>query len=89
MIPPTEPLPLPQISGWVKIHSTSPQILAHDPTNITAKDLALTIEPSVLNILIPQIQINSRVWISGTILRTDPKFLFITVTKIAYHPPAS
>jgi hypothetical protein len=47
-----------------------------------AKDLALIIEPVILNIFIPQIQINSRVWISGTIHRTDLKFIFINVSSI-------
>ncbi|KAA1070879.1 hypothetical protein PGT21_026401 [Puccinia graminis f. sp. tritici] len=47
MIPPTESFPLPQISAWVKIHSTSPQVLAHEPTNIKAQDWFLTIEPKM------------------------------------------
>jgi hypothetical protein len=88
------------ISGWVKIHSITPHIIAHDPNNLTIcpphffvfqylaeinsppfqhLDMVLQIDPTVLNRVIPQLQITSWIWISGLIAGSDNRFTYVSV----------
>ncbi|KAA1069336.1 hypothetical protein PGT21_021483 [Puccinia graminis f. sp. tritici] len=83
------PLPqtLPQISGWVKIHSVSPQLRAHDPTQPNLPDFVLSVDDSVLNRMNPQLQITSRIWLTGTVTRYQNHLIYLTVQHLSYSSP--
>ncbi|KAA1087314.1 hypothetical protein PGT21_028566 [Puccinia graminis f. sp. tritici] len=87
MLPPTEAHNLPQISGWVKIHSLSPHVCAHDTTQINDKDFLLSIIDSDLKRLNPELQITSHIWINAFITRSDSKFIYLTVKHLSYNAP--
>ncbi|KAA1087197.1 hypothetical protein PGT21_025076 [Puccinia graminis f. sp. tritici] len=84
---PTHALQLPQISGWIKIHSVISEVQGHVPTNPSSKHFVLSINDIVLKRLNPELQINSRIWINGTITRTDSKFIYVDVSTLSYSAP--
>ncbi|KAA1114732.1 hypothetical protein PGT21_020491 [Puccinia graminis f. sp. tritici] len=86
--PPIDCFPAPQIFGWLEIHSISPQIIAHDPSQHSSQDMVLFMDKTNLNCLTQQIQITSQIWISGLIVRSDPKFIYISVDSFTYNPPS-
>ncbi|EHS63134.1 uncharacterized protein PGTG_20719 [Puccinia graminis f. sp. tritici CRL 75-36-700-3] len=87
MPPPPQPINLVQISGWIKVHSIFPELRAHNPTNINSKDFVLSIEDALLQRLNPELQIASRIWIKGTIVRSESKFIHVRVQDLSYSAP--